>query len=78
MKIFCESLREHIMKIADFETKNVVPLTLELRELYEKIKSTIAAKKVNLKYTNNKNYNKAKHIVIILVKTKMIHIAYVI
>ena len=46
MKIFCESLREHIMKIADFETKNVVPLTLELRELYEKIKSTIAAKKL--------------------------------
>ena len=66
------------MKITDFEIKNVVPLTLEQQELYEKTKSTITAKKVNLKYTNNKNYSKAKHIVIILVKTKMIHIAYVI
>ena len=56
----------------------MVPLTLEQQELYEKTKSTITAKKVNLKYTNNKNYSKAKHIVIILVKTKMIHIAYVI
>ena len=76
MKIFCESLKEHIMKITDFEIKNMVPLTLEQQELYEKTKSTITAKKVNLKYTNT--YSKAKHIVIILVKTKMIHIAYVI
>ena len=38
MKNFCESLREHAMKIINFEKKKIIPLTKEQQESYEKTK----------------------------------------
>ena len=34
MKKFCESLRQHTMKIIDFEKKEMIPLTIEQQEPY--------------------------------------------
>ena len=36
MKKFCESLREHTVKIIKFEKKKIIPLTNEQQESNEK------------------------------------------
>ena len=38
MKKFCESLREHVIKIINFEKKKMISLTNEQQELHEKTK----------------------------------------
>ena len=43
MKKFCESLREHTVKIINFEKKKIIPLTNEQQESNEK-KSAFASK----------------------------------
>ena len=61
MKKLCESLREHTMKIVDFEKKKMIPLTSEPQELHEKTKiSYICKEKFKHKYTNDKNYRQIK------------------
>ena len=58
MKKFCESLREHKLKILDFENTKMVPLTNKQQDdLYEKINICCIYKKLFVhKYTNDKNY----------------------
>ena len=45
MKKFCESLREHTIKIINFEKKKMVPSTNGQQELHERQKSATFAKK---------------------------------
>ena len=45
MKNFCESLREHSLKIIDFEKNKTVPLTNEHQELHENEKICYIYKK---------------------------------
>ena len=44
---FCESLREHPMKVINFEKKKMIPLTNEKLQLFETFEH---------KYTNDKNH----------------------
>ena len=50
-KGFCESLREYVMKIINFETKKMIPLTKQQQESYQKFEH---------KYTNDRSYCKVK------------------
>ena len=50
-KSFCESVREHVMKIINFETKKMIQLTKQQQESYEKFKH---------KYTNDRSYCNVK------------------
>ena len=69
MKKFCESLREHLLKIINFEKKKMIPLTHEEYESYlNQIKCPIC----------KKNIEKLKTIVIWQVNTEVLHIVYVI
>ena len=62
MKKFCECFRMHAIKIINFEKKKTIPLTNEQQELYEKTKIYyISIKKLEYKYTNDKNYRKVRH-----------------
>ena len=47
-KIFCESLKEHAMKIINFKKKKMKSLTKEQQELYENAQICYTCKK-NLK-----------------------------
>ena len=73
---FGESLREHAMKIINFEKKNVIPLTNNQQKLDEKKQNLLHLQKKSL--TNNtlmiKIITKIKTIVIILVSIKVLHI----
>ena len=58
MKQFCESLREHAIKIINFEKKKIMPLTNKQEESYENTKIYyIWTKNLKHKYTNNKNWH---------------------
>ena len=79
MKKLCESLREHTMKIVDFEKKKMIPLTSEPQELHKKQKSlTFAKKSSNINTPMTKIIVKLKTTVIILINTEVLHIQYVI
>ena len=57
MKKFFKSLREHTMKIINFEKKIILLLTNKQQKLYEKTKICyIYQKKFVYKYTNEKNH----------------------
>ena len=45
MKTFCELLREHTMKIINFEKNKTIPLKNEHQESYEKTKIYYICKK---------------------------------
>ena len=61
MKKFCESLREHPVKIINFEKKEMMPLTNEEYQPYlSQIKCHIFKKKPEQKYTNDKIYHKCR------------------
>ena len=61
MKKFCECFRMRTIKIINFEKKKAIPLTNEQQELYEKTKIYyISIKKLEHKYTNDKNYRKVR------------------
>ena len=73
MRKFCKSLREHAVKIIDFEKTKMIPLTKEQHGSYEKTKICYICKnKFKHKYTNDKNYLKLKTIVIKLLNTEEI------
>ena len=62
MKHFCESLREHAMKIINFEKKKMVPLTKEQLELNKKSKIVYICKiKFKQKYAKDKIYHKVRN-----------------
>ena len=60
MEKFCESLREHIIKIINFEKKKMIPLTNDQQELYQKTKRCYICKTNEHKYNNDENYCKVK------------------
>ena len=66
MKTFCEFLREHAIKIINFEKKYMMLLTKEQQKSYENAKICyICKKKFENKYLEDKNIIKLKIIVII-------------
>ena len=79
MKKFCESLREHAMKIINFKKKKMKLLTKQQQESYEIAKICYICKKtIENKYMKDKKYRKLKIIVIIQGNVKVLRIAYVI
>ena len=61
MKKFCESLREHVMKIFYFKKKKIKLLTKEQQESYENAKICyICKKKIENKYLKDKKYGKVR------------------
>ena len=72
MKKFCESLREHAMKIINFKKK-------EQHESYENAKICYICKEnFEKKYVKDKRYLKLEIITIIQENTEVLRIAYVI
>ena len=57
LRDFFESLRQHIMKIINFEKKKIVPLTKEQKESCEKTKIYYICKNST---NNDRNYHKTK------------------
>ena len=61
MKKFCESLREHAMKIINFKKKKMKLSTKEQQELYENTKICyICKEKFENKYLKDKKYCKVR------------------
>ena len=64
MRNFCESLREHSVKISNFENKKMIPLTnKEYKSYLNQINGHLCKKKkkkIKDKYANDKNYRKFK------------------
>ena len=62
MKKYCESLREHAMKIINFKTKKMKLLTKEQQESYENAKNCcICKEKFENRYLKDKNYCKVRN-----------------
>ena len=80
MKKFCESLREHAMKIINSKKKKVKLLTEEQQESYDNAKICHICKgKFEYKYVKDKkNIVKLKIIVSIRRNIKVLRIAYII
>ena len=61
MKIFCEFLREHAMKIINFKKNKMKLLTKGQQESYENAKICyIYKEKIENKYLKDKKYRKAR------------------
>ena len=79
IKKFCESSREHVMKITNLKKKEIKLLTNEQQEAFEKAKiSYICREKFEDKHVKIKNIVKLEIIVIIQVNIEVLHIIYVI
>ena len=80
MKNFCESLREHEMKIIHFENKKMKLLTKEQEESYENARICyVYQEKFENKYLKEKNnFVKLEIIVMIQGNIEVLRIAYVI
>ena len=57
MERFCKGLREHAMKIIDYEKKEIMPLTDKENKFYEKQKVCYICKK---EFSINKLYHKVR------------------
>ena len=55
MESFCKDLRQHAMKIINYEKKEMIPLTYEEKELYEMQKFCYICKKI---FSTDKNDKK--------------------
>ena len=76
-KKFCKSLREHSVKITNFEKNKMIPLTDEEYESYlNNINCHICNGILNIYALMIKIIVKLRTIVIILVNTEALHIAY--
>ena len=61
MKKFCESLREHAMKISNFKKKKMKLLTTKQQESYENAEICYSCKeKFENKYLKDKNHGKVR------------------
>ena len=61
MKKFCESLRQHVMKIINFKKKEIKLLTKQQYESYENEKICYTCKeKFENKYLKDKKYRKVR------------------
>ena len=77
MKKFCESLREHAMKMINFKKKKVKLLTKEQQESHENAKDCyICKEKFENKYLKDKRFQKLEIIVIIQGNIEVLGIAY--
>ena len=77
MKKFCESLRDHTMKIINFKKKKMKLLTKEQQELYENAKDCcICKEKLGNKYLKGKRFRKLEIIVIVQGNIEVLGIAY--
>ena len=61
MESFCKDLREHAMKIMNYEKKEMIPLTYEEKELYEMQKVCYICKKIFSTDKNDENVFKLYH-----------------
>ena len=62
MKKFCESLiSEHTIKIINSEKKKMIPLTNKEHKSYLKQTATLAKKKFEDKYINDKKYCRVRY-----------------
>ena len=78
-KNFCETLREHAMKIRNFKKKKMKLLTKEDQKSYENPKICyICREKFENKYLKDKNILKLEIIFIIQWNIEVLRIAYVI
>ena len=76
IKKFCESLREHAMKIINFEIKKVIQLKTSSRNQMKRQKSAIFTKTLlDINTLTKKIIVKLKIIVIIQANTEVLHIA---
>ena len=57
MERFCKDLRDQVMKIIDHEKKEIIPLTNEKKESYEKQKVCYICDK---EFSNDKKYHKVR------------------
>ena len=79
MKKFCESLREHTIKIINFKKKKMKLLTKEQKESYENAKTCYICKEIfENKCVKIKNIEKLEITVIIQGNIEVLHIGYVI
>ena len=77
MKKFCESLREHAMKIIDFKKKKMKLSTKEQQKIHENAKDCyICKEKFENKHLKYKRFRKLEIIVIIQGNTEVLDIAY--
>ena len=80
IKTFCESLREHAIKIINYEKKKMIPLTNKQQDSYERQKSAIFTNKsLNINIPLFRIIAKLEIIVIKQVNTtEVLNIAYLI
>ena len=79
LKKFCESFGENAINLINFENKKIIPLTNEHKVSNQKTKTCyICLKRSDKNPLMTKTIVNLKIIVIILVNTKLLHIAYVI
>ena len=63
MKKFCESFREHAMKMINFKKKKMKSLTKEQQEIYENGKICyICKEKFENKYVKDEKYHKVRRL----------------
>ena len=60
MESFCKDLREHTMKIINYEKKEMIPLTDEENKSYKKQKVCYVCKKEFSTDDDNKKYHKVR------------------
>ena len=60
MEKFCKDLRDHAMKIINYEKKEMIPLTDKENKSYEKQKVSYICKKGFSTNDNNKKYQKVR------------------
>ena len=76
-KTFCESLREHAIKITNFKKKEMKLLTKEQQESYENAPTFyICKEKSKTKYLKDRNIVKLEVIVVIQGNIEVLQIAY--
>ena len=61
MEMFCKDLRDQAMKIINYEKKDMIPLTSEEKEFYEKQKVCYICEKEFSTDKNDKKEFKLKH-----------------
>ena len=78
MKMICESLKEHVMKITNFENKKIVPLTNEQQKSYEKTSGVFSKTMLKINTLKIKIILELEIIVTLFIYTKVLHTTYVI
>ena len=78
MKTICESLKEHVMKITNFENKKIVPLINEQQKSYEKTSGVFSKTMLKINTLKIKIILELEIIITLFIYTKVLHTTYVI